>query len=207
MKVGSRAKPKAPPMEAGVYIGVCIGVVDLGEQETVWKGKTRYANKVKIIFEIPSETIDVDGEERPRQLSRDFTVSTSSKGKLRQFVDAWLGRHMTDGEFSEFELFDLLGRSGQLNVVQSDDGQYADIGAIIGLPKGMPAPKAKSEHITFDTDEWDDETFDALPEYLQERLKKSTQYKNRHLPDQEVSVKAADLEAAEDAGDGEECPF
>ena len=32
MKIKDRAKPKAPPVEAGVYIAVCIGVVDLGEQ-------------------------------------------------------------------------------------------------------------------------------------------------------------------------------
>ena len=32
MKIKDRAKPKVPPVEAGVYMAVCIGFVDLGEQ-------------------------------------------------------------------------------------------------------------------------------------------------------------------------------
>ena len=32
MKIKARAKPKLPPVEPGVYIATCVGVVDLGEQ-------------------------------------------------------------------------------------------------------------------------------------------------------------------------------
>ena len=77
----------------------------------------------------------------------------------------------------------------------------------MALARGMAAPSAKSAYLRFDTTEWEEELFAALPEYLQEQLKKSTQYKNRHLPSEEVSVAAAAIQAAEDADDGEECPF
>ena len=44
MKIKDRAKPKAPPLEPGVYIAVCVGVVDLGEQYS--EKFKNYSNKV-----------------------------------------------------------------------------------------------------------------------------------------------------------------
>ena len=206
MTVGSRAKASVPPVKPGSYLSRCIGVVDLGEQEVEYKGKTRYCNKVKLIFELPAERITIDGEDLPRQLSRNFTFSVSKKGALRQFISAWLSRSFTDGEFSEFDLFSLLRHPALLSVVHSEDGQYANIAGAMAVPRGMDVPTAQSDLIRFDTQEWDDSAFDALPEYLQEQLKRSTQYRNMHLPDQEVSVEAAAAEAAETAS-AEEVPF
>ena len=206
MTVGSRAKPSIPPVEPGSYLARCVGVVDLGEQEVEYKGKTRYSDKVKLIFELPTERITIDGEALPRQLSRNFTFSVSKKGSLRQFISAWLSRSFTDGEFSEFDLFSLLRHPALLSVVHSEDGQYANIAGAMAVPRGMDVPTAQSDLIRFDTQEWDDSAFDALPEYLQDQLKRSTQYRNMHLPDQEVSVEAAAAEAAETAS-AEEVPF
>ena len=206
MTVGSRAKPNIPPVEPGSYLARCVGVVDLGEQEVEYKGKTKYSDKVKLIFELPTERITIDGENLPRQLSRNFTFSVSKKGSLRQFISAWLSRSFTDGEFSEFDLFSLLRHPALLSVVHSEDGQYANIAGAMAVPRGMDVPTAQSDLIRFDTQEWDDSAFDALPEYLQDQLKRSTQYRNMHLPDQEVSVEAAAAEAAETAS-AEEVPF
>ena len=83
MKIKDRAKPKTPPVGPGVYIAICIGVVDLGEQYS--EKFKNYANKVKFIWELVGETIEVDGEQKPRQLSKEFTFSTSKKGSLRAF--------------------------------------------------------------------------------------------------------------------------
>jgi hypothetical protein len=213
MKLGSRAKPAIPPVEPGTYFAVCIGAIDLGEQETTFSGKTKYVNQMQIIFELPSELITIDGEEQPRQLSRKFTVSTSSKSNLRQFIETWYGKKFTDDAFCEFDTIELLGKPAMLSVVASENGQYANIASAAALPKGMAAPVAKSQMIEFDLDAWDDEKFAALPEWLQERITKSTQYKAMHLPTDEVSVEAA-MEAVSkaaeaEAGDenGEEAPW
>lgn len=207
MKVGERVKPKAPLVAVGTYLGVCIGVIGLGEQEGKWNGKTRYSEKVRLVFELPGKTIEIDGEEKPRQLSTDFSFTLKKNGKLVQFVSSWMGKTFSDKEFADFELNDLIGVAGMLSVTHSEDGQYANISAVIALPEGVPAPKAKSDYLKFDANEWNDQEFEKLPEYLQEKLKKSTQYKNKHLPEDEVSVAAAAQEAAEDADSGEECPF
>lgn len=203
MKLGSRAKPAIPPVEPGTYFAVCIGAVDLGEQETTYNNKTRYANQLQIIFELPSELIEIDGEEQPRQLSRRFAVSLSTKSNLRKFIETWYGKKFTDDAIREFDTRELLGKPAMLSVVLSEDGNYANIASAAALPKGMEAPKAKSELIDFDVEEWDDEAFQKLPEWLQELIKKSTQYKSNHLPEDEVSVEAAE-QAASQAAEADE---
>ena len=203
MKLGSRAKPAIPPVEPGTYFAVCIGAVDLGEQETTYNNKTRYANQLQIIFELPSELIEIDGEEQPRQLSRRFSVSLSTKSNLRKFIETWYGKKFTDDAIREFDTRELLGKPAMLSVVLSEDGNYANIASAAALPKGMEAPKAKSELIDFDVEEWDDEAFRKLPEWLQELIKKSTQYKSNHLPEDEVSVEAAE-QAASQAAEADE---
>lgn len=203
MKLGSRAKPAIPPVEPGTYFAVCIGAVDLGEQETTYNNKTKYTNQLQIIFELPSELIEIDGEEQPRQLSRRFAVSLSTKSNLRKFIETWYGKKFTDDAIREFDTRELLGKPAMLSVVLSEDGNYANIASAAALPKGMEAPKAKSELIDFDVEEWDDEAFQKLPEWLQELIKKSTQYKSDHLPEDEVSVEAAE-QAASQAAEADE---
>lgn len=206
MTVGSRAKASVPPVKPGSYLSRCIGVVDLGEQEVEYKGKTRYCNKVKLIFELPAERITIDGEDLPRQLSRNFTFSVSKKGALRQFISAWLNRSFSDAEFRDFDLGDLLRRPALLSVVNSEDGQYANIAGAMALPQGMSVSDVESKVIWFDIQKWNDRDFAALPDYIQDQIKQSTQYRDKHLPDQEVSVEAAAAEAAETAS-AEEVPF
>lgn len=188
MKIKDRAKPKLPPVEPGVYIAVCIGVIDLGEQYSE-KFKS-YSNKVKFIWEIPSETVEVDGKQEPRQLSKEFTVSSSKKGSLRGFISSWNSKTYTDDEFLELDLFDQIGLSCQLNVVLNETGEYANVDNIMPLPKGFPAPVSKTDPIKWDMDNWDDKAFEKLPEWTREQIKKSTQYQKEHAPTDTVEVKS-----------------
>lgn len=199
MILGNRAKPSIPPVEPGTYFAVCIGDIDLGEQEVTYNGKTRYNDQVQLIFELPTETVEVDGEQQPRWLSRRFGVSMSSKSNLRKFLETWNGKQFTDEAIKAFDTKDLLGKPAMLSVVLSEDGQYANIASAAALPKGVSAMEAKSEYLHFDMDQWDDEQFAKLPDYLQELIKKSAQYRHSHLPEDEISVESAQAAAAQAA--------
>ena len=48
MKIKDRAKPKLPPVEPGVYIATCVGVVDLGEQYS--EKFKNYRNEVQDVY-------------------------------------------------------------------------------------------------------------------------------------------------------------
>ena len=49
LKVKDRAKPKLPPVEPGVYLAVCVGVIDLGEQYS--EKFKNYRNEVQFVWE------------------------------------------------------------------------------------------------------------------------------------------------------------
>ena len=195
MKIKDRAKPKAPPVEPGVYMAVCVGVVDLGEQYSE-KFKS-YSNKVKFVWALPGETIEIDGKQEERQLSKEFTISASKKSNLRGFLESWNGKTYSDEEFGEVDLFDQIGKACQLQVVLNDTGEYSNVANLMPLPKGMPTPTSKTAFFTWDMDAWDDAAFEKLPEWTQEQIKKSSQYQQEHAPDTAIEVKEI----------GSECPI
>lgn len=187
MKIKDRAKPKTPPVEPGVYMAVCVGVVDLGEQYSeLYKS---YSNKVKFVWALPSETIEVDGKTEERQLSREFSVATKKTGKLRTFLSSWNSKNYSDEEFMELDLFDQIGKACQLNVVLNDTCEYANVDSVIPIPKGFPEPTSKTAFFTWDMDAWDDAVFEKLPAWTQDQIKKSTQYQKNHAPETVVEVK------------------
>ena len=205
LKVKDRAKPKLPPVEPGVYIAVCVGVIDLGEQLCEYKDKSRsYKSQVQFVWELVGETVEVDGEQKPRQLSRTFTMSASKKGNLIGFISGWNGVSYTEEQFKELDLFEQAGKACQLNVVLNDTGEYANVDSVIPLPKGIPAPETDTPPVLWNMDEWSDDTFAALPEWVREKIKRSTQYQKLHAPDTEVDFKKA---PQEQKNAGEECPI
>ncbi len=200
MKIKDRAKPKVPPVEPGVYIAICIGVVDLGEQYS--EKFKNYSNKVKFIWELVGETVEVDGEQKPRQLSKEFAVSTSKKGNLRAFLSSWNGREYGDEDFGEVDLFDQIGKACQLQVVLNETGEYANVANLMPLPRGVLAPATDTKPVRWDMEHWDDAVFAELPEWIQEQIKKSTQYQKEHTPTDSIEVKApaASVSATDAAG-------
>lgn len=187
MKIKDRAKPKAPPVEPGVYIAICVGVVDLGEQYS--EKFKNYSNKVKFIWELVGETIEVDGEQKPRQLSKEFSFSTSKKGALRACLSSWNGREYGDEEFGEVDVFEQIGKSCQLQVVLNETKEYANVANLMPLPRGVAAPVSDTKPIRWDMEQWDDAVFAELPEWIQDQIKKSTQYQKEHTPTDSIEVR------------------
>ena len=201
LKVKDRAKPKLPPVEPGVYLAVCVGVIDLGEQYS--EKFKNYRNEVQFVWELAGETVEVDGEQKPRQLSRTFSVAASKKSNLRGFLGGWNGVQYSDEQFQDLDLFGQAGRPCQLNVVLNDTGEYANVDSVIPLPIGMPAPQAVSPTILWNMDEWSDEKFSALPDWVQEKIRKSTQYQKDHTPTDPVDFP---VQTSGPQGDGG-CPI
>ena len=195
MKVKDRARPKVPTVEPGVYFAVCIGVIDLGEQYS--EKFKNFSNRVQFVWELPSETIEVEGKQEPKQLSKEFAVATKKNSNLRTFISSWNSKAYTDDEFQEVELFDQIGKACQLNVVLSESGEYSNVDSIMPIPKGFTAPESSTKPIMWDMDNWNDEVLKTLPEWVQEKIKKSTQYKNDHTPTDVIEVKTTDNPATD----------
>lgn len=198
MKIKDRAKPKVPPVEPGVYMAVCVGVIDLGEQYS--EQFKNYSNKCMIVWELPGETVEIDGEQKPRQLSKEFTISSSNKSNLRKFIESWNGKTYSDDDFLDLDIFDQIGKPCQLNVVLNSTGEYANVDNIMPIPRGFSAPTTDTPPVRWDIEQWDDKVFESLPEWIREKIKKSTQYQKEHAPETAVEVKAP-------AAAGGECPI
>ncbi|MFC1453162.1 phage replication initiation protein, NGO0469 family [Verrucomicrobiota bacterium] len=142
------------PVEAGVYVGVCYGLIDLGTQENkVFGGE---AHKVLVQWELPEcrGTFEKDGEEQdlPRVISTKYTLSLSEKANLRKDLESWRGRKFTADELQGFDLKAILGAPCQLQVVHetSRDGRtFANVAAIMALPKGTPRPEKPENPLAF----------------------------------------------------------
>ena len=202
MRLRDKMRPSIPPMEPGVYFAVCSIVADLGTQYSE-KFKSS-APKVLIAFDIPSETAEVDGEQKPRQLSSRYTYSVDKKSNLYKLLVGWLG--ITDEDkLADIELFELIGRGCQVQVTLDKDGGRNQISTVMGMPRGMEAPKTSNPLITYDIaeDGFEGARWEALPEWLQKIVMQSEEYvkaapdKPLDMPDTEG---AAEAPAPVDAG-------
>lgn len=196
-------KNSIPPLAPDTYTARCIGVVDLGEQHS--ETFNNYAHKVLLIFEVCGETVDVDGEAKPRWLSKDFTLSLSEKAALYKTITTWFNRPPSDIELRDgFDLSLLLNRPAMLSVAVTEkgDAQYNNITAITAVPKSITVPEATSDQLWFDISEWDQATFDKLPVWMQERIKASTEYRTK-LPQgtTEIDIPADNTGAGDPNGD------
>ena len=186
MKIKDRAKPAIPPVPAGGYLAVCVGVFDLGEQYS--EKFKNYSPKLMITFDLPSVTIEVEGKQEPRQLSREFTISGKNNSKLRAFISSWNGVQYSDEAFGEFDPLTQIGKPAMINVLLNETGEYANIDSIMPVFPGLPVPTTSTKMQTWDMDTWDDKAFAELPGWVQEKIKKSSQYQKEHAPDTTVAV-------------------
>ena len=184
------------PVEAGTDPARCCGVVDLGIQRTEWQGQVKEQEKVLLMFELPTERVTVEGEDKPRWLSQRLTVSLHEKSVMRKTLDAWRGKPMTADELKGFNIGSLLNAPCMLNVVNkeaSNGNVYANIGGIGKPMKGIPIPELESEPILFDMDADDaEEVFKKLPEWVQNVIEESVTWKER-----KATFKAADDDEGE----------
>ena len=185
MKIRDKVKPSLPPIPGGTYLGICVYSIALGEQLCEFEGKSKgYYNQVMLGFEICGQTVEIDGKQEPRVLSKTFNATKGKKSGLRKFLGAWEAKEMTDDEYLDSDTNDYVGRPAFLTIVLNETGEYSNIDGIAPLPTGLPidVPKPMSQLIRFDMEPWDQKLFESLPEWAQERIKKSTEYQKEHAP-------------------------
>jgi len=193
------------PVPAGTYPAVCYEMVDLGEQFS-----ERFQNssrQVLIGWQIPSETITIDGEEKPRVVSKQYTLSLNTKARLRSDLVSWRGRDFTDQELKGFDLKNIVGKPCMVSVIHKDSNgkTYANVSGVLALPKGMPKPAVSSpdDIIIFDLDADPLEKINELPQWIADRIRRSSTYEERLYAEG-----AAPVEFVEEPLDSEEdLPF
>ena len=182
LTVNGESAPSIAPVEEGTHLGVCSMLIDLGMQYSeIYKKSQR---KVLIGWELPDETIEIDGEQKPRVLSKRYTANLSEKSNLRKDLASWRGRDFTPEELKAFDLKNIVGASCLLTVIHSKSGEktYANIQSVVKLPKGMAKQALSEPPVVFDLDTDPLERVDDMPQWIAELIKKSETYQARITP-------------------------
>ena len=169
-----------PP--AGLTIGTCIKVIDLGTQERKYQEQVKHNREILVMFELPKHRIklEVDGVEKdlPMAISKKYTLSFNKKATLRKDMEQWYGKKFDDKQIEAAGGFDpskILGRPAQIMITHNETPKatYANIEGLMPLADGMPAPEQENESVLFDLDEFDINTWESFGEGMQKWIGKS----------------------------------
>lgn len=171
------------PCPAGAHIARCYAIVDLGTQPDSYMGTPKDIAKCRIFFEVPGETYVFDESEGPKPygLSKKYTKSTSDKSTLRKDLESWRGRKFTDEEIKCFDITKIVGAPCMINVVHKASKQdstriFADIAAIMPMPKGMACPAQVNPKVIYTIEEGKSKTYEALPDWVKEEVAKAREF-------------------------------
>lgn len=175
------------PIPEGVHVARCCGLIDLGMQFSEMFNKSTH--KALIMWELVEETYeDEEGETKNRVISKEFSLSLHEKSSLTKVLEAWRGAKFTEEELAGFDLNKVLGKACQLQIIHTTKGDktYANIAAIMAMPKGMKVDAPKQTTV-FDLDaETAKADIFSLPEWIQNKIKESSTWKELEDKKEEV---------------------
>jgi hypothetical protein len=171
---------------SGNHIARCYGMIQIGtvkEETGIYAGKETH--KVRISWETPHETHDFGKGLQPFSVHKEFTLSMHEKATLRKYLESWRGKAFTETEAEAFDITKLIGKPCMINVIHKTSGKgntYADISSIATLPKGLECPNQINQTVELSFDNWNQNIFDSLPDFLKDKIKVSKEYSAMTMP-------------------------
>lgn len=171
------------PIPTGNYPARCYSMIHIGTIEENILGTIKILNKVRITWELPTElkVFKEENGEQPIVISKEFTLSMHEKSTLRNYLKNWRGKDFTEEEANAFDITKLIGVPCMLNIThkKSKDGQktYAEIGSISTMPKGFECPPQINESFIFTYENFNENNFNKLPEFIRLKMITSEEYK------------------------------
>ena len=129
-----------PTAPEGTFAAVCVDEIDLGKVKTSYAGEERERNMVRLVWQIDEQ----DDKGVPYLVKQDYTASLDEKAKLRKHLQAWRGRAFTPAELVGFDLENVVGHGCMVGIVHNQGrkgGTFANVDAVMRLPKGAVAPE------------------------------------------------------------------
>lgn len=170
-------------MGAGTYPAVCVGVIDFGIQKIEWQGTEKEQPKILLMWELSTETVEYNGEIKPRLVFKEYTFSTHEKALLRKDLMSWRGRDFTADELNSFDISNVLGAPCLVTISQNiKNGKiYYNVTAVSKLMNGLEVPKP-SRTLHFDIDDESTWTiFTELPRFAQDKINGSVTFQQRDI--------------------------
>lgn len=202
MPVAKESGGNFTPAPEGTFVARCFGVISLGTQHS-----PNFADsfKVMIMWELPSETFQLDGKETPMVIQKEYTLSLSKKANLRRDLESWRGRAFTEDELKGFAVEKIVGQPCMVTIAHKTSGQgklYASVSAVTKLLKGVQAGEQFHANVHYEVEHGRNKVFDSLPEWIRKKIEACEEWTNPAI-DKEEPAKEADKPAI----DPDDVPF
>lgn len=185
---------------AGNHIARCYSMIEIGTVTEIIMNKSQTLRKVRIGWELPLETREFkegDGE-KPFVISKEYTLSMHEKSNLRKDLKSWRGKDFTEDEAKSFDITKLLGVPCMINIIHqpSKDGSrvYANIAGVTPMPKGVKCPPQFNDTVELSYDNFDEEEFEKLPDFIKDKMKSSLEYAGLRKPHEAHVVETVEQE-------------
>lgn len=181
IKATKSAGKEFEPIAEGAYPARIYQIIHIG---TIAGFQGAMQNKVRITFEFPTElkVFKEENGEQPQVLSQDYTLSFHEKATLTKVINACDPKALKigeDGLVDEYDVEKLLGKCCLVTVAHKagKEGKvYANVANCTVMPKGMECPTAINEPKVLNYDNFNEEMFASLPQFLQDKIKSSSEY-------------------------------
>lgn len=185
-----RPHPSLPykPVPEGTFTARLYQVIYEGTVEDTYQGKPKNTPLVRMTWEIFSKEKRDDGKNF--SISQKYTFSYNEKANLRKAIQGMLGRSLLVGEVASknveelFDLETLVGKECMITIMhktsESTGNVRANVATVAAPPEGLTVPESTYETLYFNVEEFDPafmETFNLLPDFVQDEIKTSPEYK------------------------------
>src|SRR3990167_5860774 len=180
--VNNPSKKVFEAMEAGSYACRIYSVIHEGTVEG-YQGMPQ--NKIRITWEFPSEmkVFKEENGEQPRVMSNEYTLSLNEKANLMAVIQACdsKGIKINDDGYPEYDVENLIGKTCLVEIVvkkrKDGEGDVAFISNTVALPKGMTCGDAINPPVTLSYENWNEELYQKLPDFLKKKIQSSKEYR------------------------------
>jgi len=189
---------------AGNYVARCYKMIEIGTVSAEFKGVPKLVHKVRIGWELPTElkVFKEENGEQPLVIDKEYTLSLADGAHLRADLKSWRGKDFTPQEAEAFDITKLLGVPCMLNIIhiqgkKDPTKMYQAIGSVSPMPKGFDCPAQINPTFVLDFENFDQEKFDSLPDFIKDQIKTSEEFKALTKPTQDAFPMTSDFKEEE----------
>ena len=170
----------------GSHIVILFKIIDLGTQDTEYKGEAKKQHRVQFGFEVTDQLHDFGTGEKPLYISKTYTYSFYKSSHLLADLVSWRGEfrpEQIDMNCPEcFDIETMLGEPAYASITHKsyeDGSKRAFIKGLIPVPNTVKIPVLTRpiQALILEKERFDENLFNSLSEYTQSIIKKSPEYK------------------------------
>lgn len=174
---------------AGTHIARVVGLICIGTVKGTWQGTPTETYKIRLTWELPNElrTFKEGEPQKPLVISKEVGFSMGKKSTLRPIVEGIIGTSLTDEEAYGFDIEKIMGLECLISVIHEEKqefGRFATLKSTAPLMRGTTCPPQVNETKILSYENWDNEYFMSLPDFIREKIEKTPEYQKMKSPNE-----------------------